>query len=211
MSHTQINYNCKLQNKYDSVTVTLLKGEDNCHHVELLLFLAQNYETISNPCTAKETCSECITSNPQCGWCMKRGNFSYPRCDFVYRLADHGCGDQYYFPSPSYNPIINENHLSSAGPDGDTIQMKPQRIHLQIRPNLPYSIFVHFRQALDYPVDLYYLMDLSKSMEDDKAKLAELGNLLASKMRTITSDFRLGFGSFVDKVVMPYVSTVPEK
>lgn len=59
--------------------------------------------------------------------------------------------------------------------------------------------------------DLYYLMDLSKSMEDDKAKLAELGNLLASKMRTITSNFRLGFGSFVDKVVMPYVSTVPEK
>ena len=54
-------------------------------------------------------------------------------------------------------------------------------------------------------------MDLSKSMEDDKAKLAELGNLLASEMQRITSNFRLGFGSFVDKVVMPYVSIVPDK
>lgn len=68
-----------------------------------------------------------------------------------------------------------------------------------------------YTQAEDYPVDLYYLMDLSKSMEDDKAKLSMLGNLLAETMSNITSNFRLGFGSFVDKVVMPYVSTVPQK
>ena len=70
---------------------------------------------------------------------------------------------------------------------------------------------VEYAQAEDYPVDLYYLMDLSKSMEDDKDKLSELGELLAERMQSITSNFRLGFGSFVDKVVMPYVSTVPTK
>ena len=37
---------------------------------------------------------------------------------------------------------------------------------------------IEFRQAENYPVDLYYLMDLSNSMEDDKTKLAELGNLI---------------------------------
>lgn len=68
-----------------------------------------------------------------------------------------------------------------------------------------------YAQAKDYPVDLYYLMDLSKSMEDDKDKLSSLGNHLAETMRRMTSDFKLGFGSFVDKVVMPYVSTVPRK
>lgn len=68
-----------------------------------------------------------------------------------------------------------------------------------------------YAQAEDYPVDLYYLMDLSKSMEDDKDKLSSLGNRLAQTMQNITSNFRLGFGSFVDKVVMPYVSTVPKK
>lgn len=54
-------------------------------------------------------------------------------------------------------------------------------------------------------------MDLSKSMEDDKEKLSTLGDLLATEMRKITSNFNLGFGSFVDKVLMPYVSTVPKK
>lgn len=68
-----------------------------------------------------------------------------------------------------------------------------------------------YSQAEDYPVDLYYLMDLSKSMEDDKAKLSQLGDTLAMRMRDITTNFRLGFGSFVDKVLMPYVSTVPKK
>ena len=30
-------------------------------------------------------------------------------------------------------------------------------------------------------------------------------------MSNITENFQLGFGSFVDKKTMPYVSTVPEK
>jgi len=46
-------------------------------------------------------------------------------------------------------------------------------------------------------------------MKDDKDKLSDLGLLLAESMNDITRDFRLGFGSFVDKVVMPYVSIVP--
>lgn len=68
-----------------------------------------------------------------------------------------------------------------------------------------------YKQAKDYPVDLYYLMDLSNSMKDDKDKLSALGDQLASEMKNLTSDFRLGFGSFVDKVVMPYVSIVPSR
>lgn len=91
------------------------------------------------------------------------------------------------------------------------VQVSPQRINLQLRARQSYSIWMHYTQAEDYPVDLYYLMDLSKSMEDDKDKLSALGDLLAETMRNITSNFRLGFGSFVDKVVMPYVSTVPAK
>ena len=67
-----------------------------------------------------------------------------------------------------------------------------------------------YAQAEDYPVDLYYLMDLSKSMEDDKKKLSDLGELLVKSMTKITSNFCLGFGSFVDKVVMPYVNTLPQ-
>lgn len=78
-------------------------------------------------------------------------------------------------------------------------------------PDEVYNLQVNYARAEDYPVDLYYLMDLSKSMEDDKNKLSSLGAEIAREMRGITSNFRLGFGSFVDKVLMPYVSTVPKK
>jgi len=55
---------------------------------------------------------------------------------------------------------------------------------------------VRFKQVLHHPVDLYYLMDLSKSMEDEKAKLDQLGSDLANIKRRITNNLRLGFGSF---------------
>lgn len=74
-----------------------------------------------------------------------------------------------------------------------------------------YSLRLKYKHTRDYPVDLYYLMDLSASMEDDKDSLSKLGSKLAAEMQALTRDFRLGFGSFVDKVEMPYVSTVPEK
>ncbi|KAK4304644.1 hypothetical protein Pmani_023412 [Petrolisthes manimaculis] len=99
----------------------------------------------------------------------------------------------------------------SAGSSEAVVQIKPQRVAMQLRVQESYSMTVTFRQAEDYPVDLYYLMDLSKSMEDDKESLSLLGAQLAFEMQQITQNFRLGFGSFVDKVVMPYVSTVPEK
>ena len=44
---------------------------------------------------------------------------------------------------------------------------------------------VTYRQAKDYPVDLYYLMDLSYSMADDKAKLAQLGDTLGRLHRMV--------------------------
>ena len=71
------------------------------------------------------------------------------------------------------------------------------------------KIPIRFRQAEDYPVDLYFLMDLSHSMLDDKEKLSDLGRTLATKMQSVTQNFRLGFGSFVDKNVPPFVQPAP--
>jgi len=62
---------------------------------------------------------------------------------------------------------------------------------------------MQFKQAKDYPVDLYFLMDLSRSMSDDKGQLERLGDQLAQTMSNMTRFFRLGFGSFVDKNVKP--------
>lgn len=38
------------------------------------------------------------------------------------------------------------------------------------------KIKINVKPAEDFPVDLYYLMDMSKSMEDDLLKLRTLGS-----------------------------------
>ncbi|XP_050304275.1 integrin beta-PS isoform X1 [Anthonomus grandis grandis] len=101
-------------------------------------------------------------------------------------------------------------YTEGGGHGGGIVQVGPQRINLKLRARQSYSVYMSYTQAEDYPVDMYYLMDLSRSMLDDKEKLSLLGDQLAYTMQQVTSNFTLGFGSFVDKVVMPYVSTLPE-
>ena len=45
---------------------------------------------------------------------------------------------------------------------------------------LPYSMDVSFRLAKDYPVDLYYIMDLSNTMIKSLGSVANLGNQLGN-------------------------------
>uniref|UniRef100_A0A5F4WET3 Integrin beta n=1 Tax=Callithrix jacchus TaxID=9483 RepID=A0A5F4WET3_CALJA len=70
---------------------------------------------------------------------------------------------------------------------------------------------VTFRRAKGYPIDLYYLMDLSYSMLDDLMNVKKLGGDLLQALNEITESGRIGFGSFVDKTVLPFVNTHPEK
>lgn len=68
-----------------------------------------------------------------------------------------------------------------------------------------FNLSVQYNVAKDYPADLYFLMDVSISMEDDKKNLVRLGETLAETMRNMTADFQLGYGSFVDKNAVPFV------
>ncbi|XP_064455980.1 integrin beta-PS-like [Ornithodoros turicata] len=167
---------------------------------------------LSNPCSGRETCHECITFDSECAWCTKEDytKDGKPRCDTIGNLA-RTCADHHFHPKNT-ETRMRDDALSNVGArEGEAIQIKPQEIRLRLRPKTPFPLHIDFKQAEDYPVDLYYLMDLSNSMKDDKDKLANLGDELAEEMGKITSNFRLGFGSFVDKIVMPYVNTVPEK
>jgi len=47
-------------------------------------------------------------------------------------------------------------------------------------------------------------------MLSSKDKLAKLGGKLVETMQRKTNDFRIGFGSFVDKLTLPFVNTQPE-
>lgn len=91
------------------------------------------------------------------------------------------------------------------------VQLSPQKVRISLGKNQKKTIHFKYAQARNYPIDLYYIMDLSASMLSHKNKLGSLGVELARTMQNITSDFRLGFGSFVDKVELPFVNIEPSR
>ncbi|XP_038610606.1 integrin beta-3 isoform X2 [Tachyglossus aculeatus] len=107
--------------------------------------------------------------------------------------------------------VLEDKPLSNTGAgDASTItQVRPQKIQLHLRPDAAQIFSVQVRQVEDYPVDIYYLMDLSNSMRDDLRNIQSLGTRLASKMRNLTSNLRIGFGAFVDKPMSPYMYISP--
>ncbi|KAI6220095.1 Integrin beta-PS [Aphelenchoides fujianensis] len=136
----------------------------------------------------------------------------FSRCDTSQNLLEHGCAtNQVVNPQSTLRTILQEPFVEATDEETENIQLRPQEVEIRIRPKSMARFDVTFRQAVDYPVDLYYLMDLSYSMKDDKEKLSQLGDLLAARMRQITKNFRLGFGSFVDKKVMPFVDPRKDK
>ncbi|TKR65398.1 hypothetical protein L596_025806 [Steinernema carpocapsae] len=160
------------------------------------------------------TCGKCIQFHDSCAWCsdekFDQQNITYSRCDSVERLKEHGCGS-WVSPEILLHPVENRPLTNQDEEEENAIQLRPQQMRVQIRPGGRVRFNVTYRQAYDYPVDLYYLMDLSYSMKDDKEKLVLLGDMLAARMKEITKNFRLGFGSFIDKKLMPFIDPRPDK
>ncbi|CAH1183024.1 unnamed protein product [Ceutorhynchus assimilis] len=149
-------------------------------------------------CESKAHCDECI-QELGCFWCTKAPNGTHCLLESESILCDVKKSE-----NPRYSfSIVNERPLT------ETEQINPQKVVLRLRRNEKFEIDFRYRQSENYPVDLYYLMDLSFSMLQSKNRLAELGGKLADEMKRKTNDFRIGFGSFVDKRALPYVNTHP--
>ncbi|CAL8238396.1 unnamed protein product, partial [Merluccius merluccius] len=73
------------------------------------------------------------------------------------------------------------------------------------------NFIVAVHQLQRYPVDLYYLADVSVSMQENLDQLKTVGVALSQRMTEHSSDLHLGFGSFVDKPVSPYINVHPSK
>ncbi|XP_075237304.1 integrin beta-PS-like [Lycorma delicatula] len=160
-------------------------------------------------CKSKQYCNECVQT-PSCAWCTDINFKDSDRC-FQYAgenanvLNGKECSNIYY-PKSSIDITVNKNLTKKiTDPEQVTVQIAPQKIELKLRLNKKETFKFYYQKSEGYPVDLYFLMDLSKSMDDDKAKLSSVGETLANSMKEITSNFRLGFGSFVDKPVIPFV------
>ncbi|XP_043822358.1 integrin beta-8 isoform X2 [Dromiciops gliroides] len=160
-----------------------------------------------NRCTSSNaaTCTKCLALGPECGWCAQEdfmsGAAASERCDIVSNLVSKGCLSD-FIESPSVGVKI------PMGSEGNT-QVSPGEVFIQLRPGAEASFMLKIHPLQKYPVDLYYLVDVSASMHNNIEKLNSVGNDLSQKMASFSHDFRLGFGSYVDKTVSPYISIHP--
>uniref|UniRef100_I3JHC2 Integrin beta n=1 Tax=Oreochromis niloticus TaxID=8128 RepID=I3JHC2_ORENI len=140
------------------------------------------------------------------------GQHIWERCDTAGALLKRGCPFD-HLEDPRGPTVLLKNRKITFHPKEqrhkrrhrEVTQLQPQTVPLHLRPGEPQSFEVKFKHVEDYPIDLYYLMDLSFSIENDLMNVKKLGADM-KEMKNITSDFRLDFGAFVGKTVMLYIS-----
>ncbi|KAM7406806.1 hypothetical protein PAMA_002837 [Pampus argenteus] len=192
---------------------------DPCLSLLLLLLMARNGLCQKEEVCSKSvinTCGDCIRSGPYCVWCQqlnftKAGEQEAARCDTWTQLIERGCKKEEIISPENNVSIVKNNPLSTSFKQQEPVQLSPQELRLRLRPGLPTTFSVSFKRVQGYPVDLYYLMDLSNSMEDDLENVKELGKDLFAALKKITEHAQIGFGAFVDKTVLPYTNTNKEK
>ncbi|KAK9871410.1 hypothetical protein WA026_011661 [Henosepilachna vigintioctopunctata] len=179
-------------------------------HLGLLLFTVNVF---SQRCEKILECGICL-QQPGCAWCSnptQKNSSSVNNVTFSHCFddtTDVSCPSNWKNSSTS-GKVINDQEFKSEG--GTFVQMKPQKIRLDLRIGKSYDLHFQYRQAENYPVDLYYIIDNSSSMFKYRQTLANLGKELIKKIMNITNDLMIGFGSFVDKLVEPYASTAPNR
>ncbi|XP_064140241.1 integrin beta-7 isoform X4 [Loxodonta africana] len=167
-------------------------------------------------CQPAPSCQQCILSHPSCAWCKQlnftaSGEAEERRCAGREELLARGCPLEELEEPRSRQEVLQDYPFSQGARGEGTVQLAPQRVRVMLRPGEPQRLQVRFLRAEGYPVDLYYLMDLSYSMKDDLEQVRQLGHDLLLRLQEVTHSVRIGFGSFVDKTVLPFVSTVPSK
>ncbi|KFW78255.1 Integrin beta-2, partial [Manacus vitellinus] len=178
--------------------------------VPWVLLLVTTAFSMECPKIKAGTCRDCIRSGPGCAWCKKlnftkAGEPDSIRCDTIEQLEQRGC------PRSEIEFPVNDIKTAQDRPLSNDVQLTPQEVRLKLRIGQPAVFEAKFRRAMGYPIDLYYLMDLSYSMLDDLQKVKKLGGELLRALESTTPSRRIGFGSFVDKTVLPFVNTHPEK
>ncbi|XP_004583344.2 integrin beta-7 [Ochotona princeps] len=172
--------------------------------------------SLHGSCRPAPSCQKCILSHPSCAWCKylnftASGEAETRRCAPREELLARGCPPHELEEPRGRQEVLQDWPLSHGMHGEGATQLAPQHVRLTLRPGEPQKFQVRFQRVDGYPVDLYYLMDLSYSMKDDLERVRQLGHSLLVQLQRVTQSVRIGFGSFVDKTVLPFVSTVPAK
>lgn len=91
-----------------------------------------------------------------------------------------------------------------------TQQMFPFRYTVSIRPGDIVPLNIKYKQLVDHPVDLYFLIDNSYTMQKYKDQLVKIIDTLSKQLSRITKDYTLGYGSFVEKPLSPFTEPLQQ-
>ncbi|XP_077973499.1 uncharacterized protein LOC120348632 isoform X2 [Styela clava] len=157
-------------------------------------------------CIQAKVPSDCIRAHPGCSWCAQ-ADFSGQRCNVEGILQSQECSKIFSIKS-EYTMEVSSSSSSS---QRFSTRTGEARIRVGDTVSIPFLI----SEPKIYPVDFYYLMDVSRSMLDDLRNIQSLGTQLVKKLRQLTQggedSVRLGFGKFVDKVQSPMTQMTPYK
>ncbi|KAJ1130126.1 hypothetical protein NDU88_008482 [Pleurodeles waltl] len=176
----------------------------------ILMFLCGKCKANThNRCEASlaKTCSECIRVDKECAYCTDE-NFRKVRCNLLKNLEDSGCS------AAGIVYMKSEVHVEESYEINTSLQktqVSPQRMTMRLRAGEEKSFKMQVFEPMETPVDLYILMDFSHSMSDDLDNLKRMGQDLAGVVTSISKDYTIGFGKFVDKVTVPQTDMRPEK
>ncbi|KAL3272785.1 hypothetical protein HHI36_014245 [Cryptolaemus montrouzieri] len=153
-------------------------------------------------------CDECIQSSPELSFCFQT-DYTSQRCNELANLTD--CPLKYIERnSPSKVTIYEDEDFQNFDIIGDKqnyIQFRPQKAKVHLRKGHAVNFTFSYKPARNYPLELYYLMDLTYSMKNDLQTLVNLGEELGYSLQNISENFQIAFGSYVDKLLMPFSFT----
>ncbi|XP_047656168.1 integrin beta-4 isoform X1 [Tachysurus fulvidraco] len=173
----------------------------------LSLILIAHHDVSANRCAASKatSCSACLQTGFGCAYCPDEV-FGFDRCDLLENLKSHGCVQIVSVQSSMSmlkNIEINKNLKHS--------QVAPQQMSMTLLPGEEREVEMEVFEPARGPLDLYILMDFSNSMSDDLDNLKKMGDELARLVGTLSDDYTIGFGKFVDKVTEPQTDMRPSK
>uniref|UniRef100_A0A8D3CLT2 Integrin beta n=1 Tax=Scophthalmus maximus TaxID=52904 RepID=A0A8D3CLT2_SCOMX len=133
------------------------------------------------------SCSECLQAGKGCTYCPDEVS------------AEYRLWENWILSANKINMMLQESQVS------------PQLMSMSFLPGEEKLVDVEVFAPTKGPLDLYILMDFSNSMADDLANLKKMGEELALLVGTLSNDFTIGFGKFVDKVIEPQTDMRPSK
>jgi len=151
------------------------------------------------------TCTECLRGAKEagCGWCLDNDRNKLAKGCMLETDCNSGAGNF------NTRPLSEENKNDPAETADSKIWPadgeKGQKVVLKSRPSVKNRI-EFIAQRRKNPVDIYFMIDLTKSMKEVKEHLATIVTGIKDEIIKTTTDYRFGFGGFNEKPIPPFDS-----